>query len=268
MSEVGFKLTDKTVVLAGPFGLLVQNLTTLLANCGADVAVVTDDVKSAQRVCQNIMDMREVSEKFGRATAIGADFGDEKSAAQSLSRSAEAFGSTDIYIDCHLFGLRLPFYADSAAAGPAMARETIEANFNSAFDTLQAMTAAAATFVKARSRGRILYLFHELDILAAKRVESPVFAQFGDFVRKTAQELSPQQAAVNAVAVGVNEEYLLSRFQKSASIQRALQELVKTLPAARLVDYADISNIVAFLASPLSNGISGQVLHVNHALLI
>jgi hypothetical protein len=267
MSDVGFKLVDKTVVLAGPFGLLIQNLTTLLTSCGADVAVVTDDAKSAQRVCQNIMDMREVSEKFGRATAIESKFGDEKSAAQSLSRSAEAFGGADIYIDTHLFGLRFPFYGDAASAA-AMARGTIEASFLSAFETLRSMTQAASAFVKSRSRGRILYLFHELDILAAKKVESPIFSQFGDYVRKTAQELAPNQTAVNALAIGVNEEYLLSRFPKLISIQKAHQELLKSLPHSRIVDYADISNIVSFLSSPLSNGISGQVLHVNHAVMV
>ncbi len=267
MSEVGFKLTDKTIVLAGPFGLLMQNLATLLANCGADVALLTDDHKSAQRICQNIMDMREVSEMFGRAAAIEAKFHDENAIAQSLSRSAEAFGGADIYIDTQLFGLKIPFFADKNA-GPATTRTAIEASFLEAFETLRTMTQAASAFVKTRTRGRVLYIFNELDAFAAKKVESSVFAQFNDYVKKVAQELSASQTAVNALAIGVNEEYLLSRFPKLASIQRAHQELQKTLPHARLVDYADISNIVAFLASHSSNGISGQILHVNHALAI
>ncbi len=267
MSEVGIKLTDKTVVLAGQFGLLVQNLATLLANCGADVALVTDDYKSAQRICQNIMDMREVSEKFGRAAAIEVNFRDEKSVSQCLNRSAEAFGGADIYIDTQLFGLKIPFYAD-ANAKTTLTQGAIEANFLAAFETLQTMTQAAAAFVKTRSRGRIIYIFNELDILAAKRLDTAVFEQFGEYVRKVAQELAANQTAVNALAIGVNEEYLLSRFPKQASIQKAHQELQKTMPHARLVDYADISNIVAYLASHASNGISGQVIRVNHALAI
>ena len=271
MSEVGFKLTDKTVVLAGPFGLLVQNLATLLANCGADVALVTDDYKSAQRICQNIMDMREVSEKFGRAAAIEVNFHDEKSVAQCLNRSAEAFGGADIYIDTQLFGLKIPFFATEGAKAdtpPAMTRGAIEASFLAALETLRTMTQAASTFVKTRTRGRIIYAFNELDVLTAKKVETSVFSQFGDYVRKVAQELAANQTAVNALAIGVNEEYLLSRFPKQASIQRAHQELQKTLPHARLVDYADISNIVAYLASHSSNGISGQIIHVNYALVV
>lgn len=265
MSEVAFKLTDKTVVLAGPFGLLMQNLATLLANCGADVALLTDDHKSAQRICQNIMDMREVSEKFGRAAAIEANLHDENSIAQSLNRSAEAFGGADIYIDTQLFGLKIPFFADTNA-GPAMTRTAIESNFLAAFETLRTMTQAASNFVKSRTRGRILYVYNELDVMTTKKLDSDVFSQFEEYMHKVAQELAPNQTAVNALAVGVNEEYLLSRFPKQASIQRALQELQKTLPHSRLVDYADLSNIVAFLVSHSSNGISGQTVHVNHSM--
>ncbi len=217
------------------------------------------------------MDMREVSEKFGRATAIEVNFHDEKSVAQCLNRSAEAFGGADIYIDTQLFALKIPFCAAESAkvdASPAMTRGAVEASFLAAFETLRTMTQAASAFVKTRTRGRIIYVFNELDILAAKKIETSIFSQLDDYVCKVAQELAANQTAVNALAIGVNEEYLLSRFPKQVSIQRAHQELQKTLPHARLVDYADISNIVAYLASHSSNGISGQVIRVNHALAV
>jgi enoyl-[acyl-carrier-protein] reductase (NADH) len=50
------------------------------------------------------------------------------------------------------------------------------------------------------------------------------------------------------------------------TIQKANQELIKTLPQSRIVDYNEISNFTAFMASPYSSGLSGQMVHLNHAL--
>jgi 3-oxoacyl-[acyl-carrier protein] reductase len=265
MADSSFRLNDKTVVMAGPYGLLMQNLTAQLAECGADVAVLTDDYKSAQRVCQNIMDMREVSEKFGRAAAIEVKLHDEKSVTGSLSRAAELFGSTDIYIDAYLFGLKIPFYAD-ANPGPACTKTAIEAQFHTTLEFSKALSQAALTFVKSRARGRLLYLFHELDMVMAERAESNVFIEFQNQIRQMALKYSETQTAVNALAVGVNEEYLLSRFPKTPTIQKALQQLVQHRPNSRLIDYADIAQVVAFLVSPLANGLSGQTIHLNHGV--
>ncbi len=263
MADSYFRLNDKTVVLAGPFGLLIQNLIAQLTECGADVAVLTDDFKGAQRVCQNIMDIREVSEKFGRAAAIEVKSSDEKTVSNCLSRAAELFGSADIYIDGYLFGLKIPFYGEPSP-GPAGAKSTIEAQFHSALEHSKSMSNAALTFLKARARGRILYLFHELDVVMTEKVESNIFSEFTDYVVRLAKTHAETHTAVNALAVGVNEEYLLSRFTKTSTIQKALQELVKTRIGARLVDYSDIAQAVTFLVSPLSNSISGQIIHLNH----
>lgn len=254
-------LNDKTVVLAGPFGPLLQNLVARLTEYGSDVALLTDDVKSAQRVCQNIMDMREVSEKFGRATAIATQADDEKSVSNAFGRAAELFGSTDIYVDTYLYNMKLPFFADENL-GPRELRSV----FHETFLSSQNMTNMAAQFLKTRSRGRILYIFHELDMLAADRAKSDIFLKFAEHLRTCALDLAPQNTSVNALALGVNEEYLLSRFGKSTTIQHALKELQKTVPHARLVDYVEIANWTAFLASPLSSGLSGQVLRLDYCI--
>jgi len=258
-------LNDKTVVLAGPFSLLIQNLITRITEYGADVAVFTDDVKSAQRVCQNIMDMREVSEKFGRAAALEVTYGDTKAYENNFSRSAEIFGSTDIFIDTHLFGLRLPHVAAGADANNANTAE-FDKTFAAAFEPVQALTKVASMFIKGRTRGRILYLIHELDMLSAQNVSSPCFTELKNYIHQLGVQLSSQNIAVNGLAIGANEDYLLSRFSKTLTIQKSLQELQKTLPHARLVDYNDIANFVCFLASPGANGLSGQMVQLNHAL--
>lgn len=255
-------LNDKTIVLAGPFGLLMQNLISRLSEHGANVAVITDDVKSANRVCQNIMDMREVSEKFGRAAAIETKLSDEKSAQNSFSLSAETFGGIDILIDTHLFGLNIPFFNTT----PKPTESEITNLYAKAFHSTQMMTDAASTFLKSRTRGRILFLLHEFDMWAAEKNDSKVFLTFSNFVRDLSIKLSEQNTSVNALAIGVNEEYLLSRFSKAQTIQKSLHQLRQTIKHAKLVDYAEITNITSFMASPMSSGISGQVVRCNYGL--
>ncbi len=252
-------LNDKTVVLAGPFGLLMQNLVSRLAEHGADVAVITDDVKSAGRVCQNIMDMREVSEKFGRAAAFEGKIENEKAAENSFSQSAETFGGTDVFIDTHLFSLNIPFFAEANSSD-------VSGLFQNAFQKTQTLTNTASAFLKSRTKGRIIYLLHELDMWAAEKASSPIFSQFSKYVADTSSKLAEQNTAVNALAIGVNEEYLLTRFSKAQTIQQSLQKLQKTIPHARLVDYSEIANITSFMASSMSSGLSGQVIRSNHGL--
>lgn len=251
-------LNDKTVVIAGPFGLMLQNLISRLAEYGADVAVITDDAKSASRVCQNIMDMREVSEKFGRAAAIQGQISDSKSAENSFSQSAEIFGGTDVYIDTHLFGLSIPFFTENTG--------DISSAFQKAFGRTELMTKIASSFLKARTRSRIIFMLHELDMWAAEKANIDVFTEFSKYVYQLNRNLAENHTAVNALAIGVNEEYLLTRFAKSLTIQKSLQKLQETIPHAKLVDYSEIGHIISFMASPMSSGISGQIIRCNHGL--
>lgn len=252
-------LTDKTIVLAGPFGLLIQTLTARLTESGADVALVTDDIKAASRICQNILDMREVSEKNGRAVALDIPITNEKSAANIFSKAAEQLGGVDVYIDTHLFGLQIPFYKNEVIGD-------IDQTFNAAFQKLHFMTQSAASFLKSRTRGKILYIFHELDLWSADKADTNVYIDFIEYVRKTGMDLIKQNTGVNALAVGISEEFLLTRFGKNKTIQMAQQELVKHIPHAKLVDYNDISNTASFLVSPQATGISGQVINLDFAL--
>ena len=255
-------LNDKTIVICGHFGLLMQNLTTKLAECGSDVALLTNDAKSGQRLCQNIMDMREVSDKFGRAAALEASVTDEKSAMNNFSRAAEMFGSPEIYIDTHLFNLNIP-YGTGKADMPA---QDIEKIFSVALNKAKLMAQKAAPFLKGRSKGRLLFIFNELDALAAEKVGSPAYKEFGEYIKKLAIELKSQHTTVNALSLGITEEYLMARFTKSPTIQSAMKELVKVIPHARLVDYPDIANMISFLVSPLSSGLNGQIIRLDHAL--
>lgn len=257
MSSTGISLADKTVVISGPFGLLTQSLTQALTESGADVALLVDDAKSAQRFCQNISDLREMSERYGRATALDSNPKTEKEAQIDISRCSEVFGTTDIYIDTHLYSAKLPLFTkDSAQA------ETI---FSNALAKTFLMSQAALFFLRSRHKSRIIYTFNDLDQAVLEKAQSQKLQEFRSHVRQMAQETLKDHITFNAVGIGVSEEFLMSRIG-AGSIQSSLKELQTTLPQAKLVDYRDISNLIAYIASPLSNALNGQVIHLNHGL--
>lgn len=251
-------LNDKTVVVAGPFGTLTQTLTARLAEYGSNVCLVTNNFNAADRVCQNLSDMREVSERFGRTAAVELKDGTDQDMRGIFSRGAELFGGIDIYIDANLFGLEIPFYSKKQDYN-------VDENFNRAFARLKSATQAAVAYMKTRSRGRVLYLCHALDMLAAQKKQSSVFENFNKYVQNIAAELVNQSTTVNTLAIGVNEEYLLNRFSQ-VTIQTALKELMKDIPQAKIIDYNEIANWTSYIVSPASSGLSGQTIYLNHGL--
>lgn len=256
-----FKLTDKTALIAGPFTLCLQNITTKLTEAGTNVTILTNDVKGCQRFCQNICDLREVSERFGRAVTLESELTDDKSAEELFSKSAEIFGTSDLYIDLHMLSLNVPFWTNEMP-------DTLTNDFTKQFGNFQKMAAAAAKFIKSRNRGRILLLFNELDAISSEKMNFSRFREISELVSKMGREIGAGafHTSINALSLGVSEEYLTTRFPKIRSIQLALQELKKTIPHAKIIDHNDIANLVLFLVSPLSTGVNGQIIHLDNAL--
>jgi enoyl-[acyl-carrier-protein] reductase (NADH) len=77
-----------------------------------------------------------------------------------------------------------------------------------------------------------------------------------------------QGVTVNCIASGVSEDFLLSHAATGQSIQVAMQSVSALVPTAQLMDSEKIANLVAFIASPLSNGITGQTLVASQGLTV
>lgn len=266
MGVLNLSLSDRTAVVCGPFGPLMQNLASALSENGADVALVVapDQLNFAQKFCQNLMDLREVSEKYGRSAAIESNFSDQKSAQDAFSRSAEIFGTTDIYIDTQMLNLNIGFRTGATL-------NKAEAAFSERFNKAHVTSQVALSFVRNRSKSRILYLTNNLDLNELSHLGSTKGQELTEYILKMAQETAKDHITVNALSVGISEDYLLQNSgsgspSASVPIQKTLRELQAKLPGARLVDYSDISASISFMVSPLSSAINGQMITVNHGL--
>ena len=261
MADISFKLTDKTALLAGNFNLCMQSIASKLTEAGANVVLLTNEPKMAERYCQSLSDLREVSEQHGRAIVLESALYSEEKSDHYFSKTAETFGTADIYVDLTLYNFKLPPFCKDIP-------KEFQDEFQRLFLQFQNMTSAAAKFLRSRSRGRIIVLLHELDMQTCEGTSFSGFDDFQKFLTTQASEIytPPNNTSFNAVAVGTNEEYLITRFPKSRTIQESLKELRQSQPQARLVEHNDVSNLILYLASPLSSGLNGQILRLNHGL--
>lgn len=264
MGALNLSLADRTAVISGPLGPMMQNLASTLTENGADVAMLvsSEQLSMAQRFCQNLMDLREISERYGRSAAVESSFEDESSARDAFGRSAEIFGTTDIYIDTHLAHLNFPI-------GKKTELKEADAKFSECFRRSRITTDVALAFIRNRSKSRVLYVANQLDLFELNRMGSTKAAEMKEYVANLALETIKDHVTVNALALGISEDYLLSRgISGGASIQKELKSLQELLPGARLVDYLDISAMISFIVSPLSTALNGQTIYLNHGLKI
>jgi len=79
-------------------------------------------------------------------------------------------------------------------------------------------------------------------------------------VRYLASDLGPQNIRVNAVSAGPIKTLAASGISGFTTM---LQHVREKAPLRRTVDASEIAEAALFLLSPLSSGITGEILHVD-----
>ena len=83
-------------------------------------------------------------------------------------------------------------------------------------------------------------------------------------VRALSVELAPRGIRVNAVVPGLIDTPALEKLGLPAEAVAGLKEGLKTrVPLGRLGSVGDVAEVVAFLASPAADFITGQVISPN-----
>ena len=259
--ENSFRLQDRTAIITGEADSINQALGRKLTQLGTDVAFIHTHIERAQKFCEQLMNNYEVNDKFGKAIAIKVDITKPASFQDAISRVAESFGGVDILID-NMTSYTLHTFKDAQSL-EAM-DHLLEANLKAPLY----FTHAALKFLESRKRGRVIYLLPDLarmglqknSMLAATRTSLVHFA------KSLAREVQLNQITVNCVACGLSEEFVLAQKLDVKSLQAGVEHMQKTLPEAQLMDSERIANLVAFLASPLGAGMTGQTIAVNQGL--
>jgi 2-hydroxycyclohexanecarboxyl-CoA dehydrogenase len=246
-------LRERTAVILGPVGPTIQNLVMALCQQGADVALIDSTADKMQRFCTNVSDQREMNEKFGRATAIQAQWNNPASVKDAIGKAAQTFGSIDIYIDAMSEIKSSPF--EVGAENPEL-ENLVHQNLTVSLKA----TEYIASFLKGRKRGRIVYLLQDsmnrglfIDATAAA-ARTGLLA----FSKALSRQLQDVNVTVNCLSLGLTEEYLLGHFPEATSIKDAHEKMKAIDPLIRITEPEKIANSLLYLCSPLGAAVTGQ----------
>lgn len=255
MSTKHYPLQERTVVITGATTQVGTGVVTALSELGASIAIIDKNMDKAQRLADFIMDQREVEPSRGKAAAIQADLAKPHHAKEAVSRAAEYFGGVDIYVDALTIARSFSFESESFF-------EELERFVDVNLKAPLYLTHEVLRFMKAKKRGRIVYFIQDISRIGYAGETLGAVSRSGliGFARSLARDVAPFNITVNCLAVGPTEEYLLMRDPQASSIHHAQQELLKSIPQAKMTMPEDVSGVVAFLASPASHAITGQTL--------
>jgi NAD(P)-dependent dehydrogenase (short-subunit alcohol dehydrogenase family) len=245
----------RAVVTGGSRGIGFAIADTLAAE-GADVAILARDPDRLERAAKRLR------ERGHRVLALVADTTDDKAVRSAIAAAVEAFGGVDILVNAAAEPAR--------ASSPRKLADLVDDDLLAAIDTkvlgyLRCARAVAPHMI-AQGWGRII----NISGLAARSVGTPsgsirnvavaaLTKTLGDELGHsginvtvlhpglTVTEQTPAHIAAYAAAHGTTEAAAEAEMTKGISIGRA-------------VTAAEIADIVAFLASPRSVAINGDVI--------
>ena len=261
MNENTFGLSDKTVLLTGPNSMIGRAIATTLAETGANLALVDKNEEKTRRLANEIMERREINDKFGRAAAIVSDVSKLHHVQDIVGKAAETFGGIDIYVDALTVSRKIFF--DSDALTEEFDR-IVDVNLKAPF----LISKEVLPYLKNRRRSRVIYLIPSLAKwgMTGESLSASTRTNLSHLTRVLSRETLDAPVTINCVSIGPTEDYLLDQNPGSASVQDILEDMKQKNEAIDLADPMEVAQVVRFLASSLSSAINGQTIDTGNPL--
>jgi 3-oxoacyl-[acyl-carrier protein] reductase len=241
-------LAGRTALITGGGGGMGGRHCTMLASRGAQVIVLDRDQAAADVIAA------EVTAAGGSALAVAVDATNIPALQEAIRDAANTIGSVDILVN------------NAGIGGQGLAIEDID---EATFDAMVAInmkgsffaTQAVVPGMKERRYGKIINISSNFAMGGAAFAShySACKSALSGFVKSWARELAPWNIAVNAVAPGIIETGMTL---ESIGKER-IQGLADQIPMGRIGTLNDISWAVAWLASPETDFLTGQVISPN-----
>ena len=238
-------LKGKRALVTGGSRGIGAAIAQVLAEHGVDVAITfQNSPERANSVVSSI-------ETLGRrGLAVQADSGDPDAIKRAVSETVETLGGLDILVN-------------NAGVGLAGAIADIDLEqFQKMMDVnvRGPLAFAQAAIPHLPKGGRIISIGSGL----GDRVPFPGVTAYAmsksallSFTRGLARELGPQGITVNLVSPGSTDTESNPADGESAAVQRSLSSL------GRFAEPREIADVVAFLASPAANMVTGSIVAVD-----
>jgi len=249
MGEMSLDLSGKVALVTGGSRGLGKAIAMAMAGKGADVVICG---RKQENLDKAIADFRQTGlDTMARVANIG-----KSDQVKNLFQAIEKrFGKLDILVNNVGMNILTPSVAE---AEERLWDKTMETNLKGPF----LCSSRAVNLMRKTGRGKII----NISSIAAKRAARGMgiycVAKAGvEMLTKVlAVELAKDHINVNAVAPSV----VKTRFsQPFWSDENLLTEMVKTIPMGRIAETGDVVGTVLFLASGLSDFITGEVITVD-----
>jgi 3-oxoacyl-[acyl-carrier protein] reductase len=242
-------LVSKTALVTGGGRGIGREIALRLAQAGCSVAVSDIDIVTAQSTAKEL-------EALGvRSMAIQANVADGVEVETMFKNFASVLGNLDILVN----------NAGITRDGLLVRMKEVDwdlvlqVNLKSAFLCCKE---AARSMMKARS-GKIINIASVVGITGnfGQANYSASKAGLIGLTKTVARELAARSVTVNAIAPGFIKTAMTDKLSDAEK-----EKLMVNIPMQKLGTAADVANAVLFLASPLADYITGQVLTVDGGL--
>lgn len=241
-------LAGETAIVTGSSRGIGRAIAIEFARHGA--AVVVNYLRSRPEADAVVASVEEIG---GRARAIQASVGDRSAVEKMFAEAEEQFGPVDILVN------NAGIVSDSLfmRMGDEQWDRVLNTNLKGAYNCCK----AALTSMYRRRTGRIINV-SSLSGQSGRRGQSNYAASKGalvSFTKSLAQEVGPFGIRVNAISPGPIETDLTAVLAEDTFD-------TEDIPLRRIGRPEDVARVAVFLASDLSNYVTGTVINVNGGL--
>lgn len=245
-------LKNKNAVVTGATRGIGREIAFTLAENGANVAI------NYRTLNEDVERLIEELKSYGtNIVAVKCDISDEEEVKNFIVESKKQLGSIDILInnagitkDGLLMRMKEKDFSD-----------VLDVNLKGTFIT----TREAASIMMKQRHGKIINISSVVGVIGNAGQCNYAASKAGviGFSKSVARELASRNITVNVVAPG-----FINTDMTGVLPEKVKESMLQGIPLKRIGEPKDIANAVLFLASDLSNYITGQVINVDGGMVM
>ena len=244
-------LENKIAIVTGGASGIGEEICLQFAEQGARVAIVDVNEEGARAV------LNKIEARGAKACHVHVDVCDGHKVQDSVMKVIDLFGTVEILVNCAGFNQ----FVGVDKITPELWEKVRSINLEGAWNLCRAVM---DLMIKKKS-GKIINVGSAAAVLAIPNALPYVVAKHAivGLTRALAVDLGPYNINVNCICPGPVQTPLLDQ----ATTANFRAEITKTIPLNRLGKPSDLANAAVFLASSLSDWITGVVLPVDGGLV-